>query len=93
VPLPVGSTGLPRDSVVNVSQLLTLDRGFLTEQVGALPPRLQGSVDGGLRIVLQLQQPVAEVPRLRKDRRNRLSHHEGSAAYKHGGTGIQPNAT
>jgi len=52
--LPAGSTGLPRDSVVNVSQLLTLDRGFLTEQVGALPPRLQGSVDGGLRIVLQL---------------------------------------
>jgi mRNA interferase MazF len=52
--LPAGSTGLSRDSVVNISQLLTLDRGFLTEQVGALPPRLQGSVDGGLRIVLQL---------------------------------------
>jgi mRNA interferase MazF len=49
-----GSTGLPRDSVVNVSQLLTLDRGFLAEQIGALPPRLQGSVDGGLRTVLQL---------------------------------------
>jgi hypothetical protein len=43
-----------RDAGVNVSQLLTLDRGFLTEQVGTLPPRLQGSVDGGLRIVLQL---------------------------------------
>jgi mRNA-degrading endonuclease toxin of MazEF toxin-antitoxin module len=53
--LPVGSTGLPRESVVNVSQLLTLDRGFLTEQLGALPPRLQGSVDSGLRTVLQLQ--------------------------------------
>jgi mRNA interferase MazF len=52
--LPADSTGLPRNSVVNVSQLLTLDRGFLTEQVGALPPRLQGSVDGGLRTVLQL---------------------------------------
>jgi mRNA interferase MazF len=52
--LPAGSTGLPRDSVVNVSQLLTLDRGFLTEQIGALPPRLQSSIDGGLRTVLQL---------------------------------------
>jgi len=52
--LPAGSTGLPRDSVVNVSQLLTLDRGFLTEQIGALPQRLQSSVDGGLRTVLQL---------------------------------------
>ena len=29
--LPARSTGLPRDSVVNVSQLLTLDRTFLTE--------------------------------------------------------------
>ena len=52
--LPVGSTGLPRDSVVNVSQLLTLDRSFLTEHAGTLPPRLQGSVDEGLRLVLEL---------------------------------------
>jgi len=41
--LPADLTGLPRDSVVNVSQLLTLDRGFPTEQAGALAPRLQGS--------------------------------------------------
>ena len=52
--LPAHSTGLPRDSVVNVSQLLTLDRSFLSEQAGILPARLQGSVDEGLRIVLQL---------------------------------------
>jgi mRNA interferase MazF len=52
--LPARSTGLPRDSVVNVSQLLTLDRSFLTERAGTLPPRLQGSVDEGLRLVLEL---------------------------------------
>jgi len=52
--LPANSTGLPRDSVVNVSHLLTLDRGFLTGQVGALSPRLQRAVDSGLRTVLQL---------------------------------------
>jgi mRNA interferase MazF len=52
--LPARSTGLPRDSVVNVSQLLTLDRSFLTGHAGTLPPRLQGSVDEALRIVLQL---------------------------------------
>jgi mRNA interferase MazF len=52
--LPARSTGLPRDSVVNVSQLLTLDRSFLTDHAGTLPPRLQGSVDEGLRLVLQL---------------------------------------
>jgi mRNA interferase MazF len=47
-------TGLPRDSVVNVSQLVTLDREFLSELTGRLPPRLQRSVDEGLRTVLQL---------------------------------------
>ena len=46
--------GLSRDSVVNVSQLLTLDRSFLSEQAGVLPSRLQQLVDRGLRTVLQL---------------------------------------
>ncbi len=54
VMLPARLSGLPRDSVVNVSQLLTLDRGYLTEQAGALPLRVQRSVDEGLRVVLQL---------------------------------------
>ena len=52
--LPAQAAGLPRDSVVNVSQILTLDRSFLTEHAGTLPPRLQRSVDDGLRMVLQL---------------------------------------
>lgn len=33
--LPARSAGLPRDSVLNVSQLLTPDRNFLTEHAGA----------------------------------------------------------
>ena len=52
--LPERSAGLARASVVNVSQLLTLDRSFLTEHAGTLSPRLQRSVDEGLRMVLQL---------------------------------------
>lgn len=36
VPLAAGSTGLDRDCVVNVSQLLTLDRESLEEPVGSL---------------------------------------------------------
>jgi mRNA interferase MazF len=54
VMLRAGLTGLARDSVVNVSQLLTVDRGFLTDQAGVLPTRLQHAVDKGLRTVLQL---------------------------------------
>jgi mRNA interferase MazF len=52
--LPARVTGLPRDSVVNVSQLLALDRSFLTEDVGKLPGQLQAAVDSGLRLVLKL---------------------------------------
>ncbi|MGH9630073.1 MAG: type II toxin-antitoxin system PemK/MazF family toxin [Bryobacteraceae bacterium] len=52
--LPANSAGLGRDSVVNVSQLLTLDRSFLTEHAGTLPARLQRLVNEGLRLVLQL---------------------------------------
>jgi mRNA interferase MazF len=52
--LPAISSGLPRDSVVNVSQVLTVSRDFLTELAGTLPARLQNSVDAGLRRVLEL---------------------------------------
>jgi mRNA interferase MazF len=47
-------TGLPGDSVLKVSQLVTLDRSFLTEQARILSPRPQHSVDKGLRTILQL---------------------------------------
>ncbi|MGB8129167.1 MAG: type II toxin-antitoxin system PemK/MazF family toxin [Candidatus Angelobacter sp.] len=52
--LPASTTGLPRDSVVNISQLLTLDRSFLTDKVGKLPGRLMAQVDAGLRLVFDL---------------------------------------
>ncbi|MGC2745188.1 MAG: type II toxin-antitoxin system PemK/MazF family toxin [Candidatus Angelobacter sp.] len=52
--LPALVTGLPRDSVVNVSQLLTLDRLFLTELVGKLSGRPLAEVETGLRLVLAL---------------------------------------
>jgi mRNA interferase MazF len=47
-------SGLPKDSVINVSQLLTLDRSSLTEEVGKLPNRQMQDVDTGLRLVLEL---------------------------------------
>lgn len=52
--LPARVSGLPHDSVVNVSQLLTIDRVFLTEHIGALPAKLQKFLDIGLRLVLDL---------------------------------------
>ena len=47
-------SGLTRDSVVNVSQLITLDKAYLTERVGRLPKRQAGAIDEGLRLVLSL---------------------------------------
>lgn len=52
--LPTGVSGLPRDSVVNVSQLLTVDRSLLRDFVGTIPVGPQRSIDNGLRLVLGL---------------------------------------
>jgi mRNA interferase MazF len=52
--LPVSASGLPRDSVVNVTALVTLNKTDLTDWVGQLPPRLMHEVDRGLRGVLAL---------------------------------------
>lgn len=46
--------GLDRESVVNVSQILTIDRSFLSEKIGRISPKLQQQVDQGLRLVLTL---------------------------------------
>lgn len=48
------SVGLDRESVVNVSQLVTLDRVFLSEKVGKLSPAKMVEVDQGVRLVLAL---------------------------------------
>ncbi|MDE2930746.1 MAG: type II toxin-antitoxin system PemK/MazF family toxin [Gammaproteobacteria bacterium] len=54
VPLPRRGTGLTRRSVVNVSQVVTLDRRFLTERSGRASSATMHQVDDGLRLVLQL---------------------------------------
>ena len=46
------STGLPRDSVANVTQLLTIDEDYLTDRAGQVSRRLMAHVENGLRLVL-----------------------------------------
>jgi mRNA interferase MazF len=46
------ATGLPKDSVANVSQIVALDRASLTERVGALPDKKLELVLSGIDIVL-----------------------------------------
>jgi mRNA interferase MazF len=50
--LNAGATGLPRDSVANVSLIVALDRGQLTDRVGKVPPRHLTAVVNGIGVIL-----------------------------------------
>jgi len=50
--LDCDATGLTKDSVANVSQLVTLDRTSLTERVGSLPSAKLDLVLYGIDVVL-----------------------------------------
>lgn len=52
VPLSNEDTGLPEDSVANVSHLFTLDRSVLKERVGTLPSDVLEEVLDGIEMVL-----------------------------------------
>ncbi len=50
--LPMAQTGLPKDSVANVSQVLTLDKGFLQGYVRTLSDVLLAQVLDGIVFML-----------------------------------------
>ena len=52
--LPAKTTALPKDSVANVSQVVTVDRDFLLELAGRLRGQPLRDVERGLRFVLGL---------------------------------------
>jgi len=46
--------GLAKDSVVNVSQVITVDKHRLTEKIKKVEPSTMAEVDNGLRLVLTI---------------------------------------
>ena len=52
--LPKSKNGLDRESVVNVSQIITLDKSFLTDSVGKLTARQMNELNLGLKLVLAI---------------------------------------
>jgi mRNA interferase MazF len=52
--VPAQVSGLPRDSVANVSQVITVDRSDLQELSGKLDTATLRRVETGLRLVLDL---------------------------------------
>lgn len=52
--LPALASGLPLDSVANVSQVVTVDKSLLTEFVAALPATLMRQIDAGIKLICDL---------------------------------------
>lgn len=50
--LAAKATGLSKDSVANVSQIIALDRSLLTERVGRLAPKQFAQILHGVDVVL-----------------------------------------
>lgn len=56
-------SSLPRDSVINVSQLLTIDKTLLVERVGILSDTIMAFVEAGLLQILGLYPTEEETRR------------------------------
>ena len=52
--LPAVASGLPKDSVLNVTALVTIGQADLGQPVGKIPSSLMTEIDRGLRRVLGL---------------------------------------
>jgi mRNA interferase MazF len=52
--LPAVASGLPKDSVLNATAIVTIDKADLDPPVGRLPASLMTDIDRGLRRVLGL---------------------------------------
>jgi mRNA interferase MazF len=52
--IPSKISGLSRDSVANVSQIMTLDRDEMAERIGRVSADVLKAVERGLRLVLDL---------------------------------------
>ena len=54
VELSRSESGLPKESVINVSQVITLDKRFLLRSAGKLSAKVMEQVEKGLRMSLNL---------------------------------------
>jgi mRNA interferase MazF len=56
--LQAGEGGLPRSSVVNVSQVFTADRRQLVERIGRLPAGRVREIVDGLKLLIEPREPA-----------------------------------
>ena len=57
VAVPAGLAGVEEDSVANITQIATVDRGGLEKRIGAMPDWAMTQLDAGLERALALGRP------------------------------------
>ncbi|NEP84755.1 MAG: type II toxin-antitoxin system PemK/MazF family toxin [Okeania sp. SIO3B3] len=55
IQLPKSESGLPKDSIINLAHLSTINKDELTERVSAVPQLILDQVEHGLAIMLGMQ--------------------------------------
>ncbi len=55
VSLDADKSGLPKNGVINISQISTIDKRRLTEKVGLLSQSLMAEIDYGIKLILNIQ--------------------------------------
>jgi mRNA interferase MazF len=48
-----GEGGLPKDSVVNISRIITVDKSDLVEKIGSLPPTKIKEIIQGIKLLIE----------------------------------------
>lgn len=51
--LKKGEGNIPKDSVVNITQIETVDKSFLTEKIGTLPPSRIKQIIEGIKLLIE----------------------------------------
>jgi mRNA interferase MazF len=51
--LKKGEGDIPKDSVVNITQIETVDKSFLTEKIGTLPPSRIKQILQGIKLLIE----------------------------------------
>lgn len=57
-----GEANLPQQSVVNISQILTIDKAQLSERIGALSPEPMRAILDGMALLLEPREPERLTP-------------------------------
>jgi mRNA interferase MazF len=53
--LPMKDSGLPKDSVINISQIITIDKENLSEKVRKIRPAIIHDVENGLKLIFDIE--------------------------------------